>query len=82
MLFYKTYFEESNVNLKPIIWSKYYIITKFGQKLWASLVIGKVYKPENRENEFFLEAYFKESNINCKPHIWSKYKIITKFEQK
>ena len=27
--FYGTYFEESNINRKPLIWSKYKIITKF-----------------------------------------------------
>ena len=32
VLFYKTDFEESNINWKPLIWSKYKIITKFRQK--------------------------------------------------
>ena len=32
MLFYETYFEESNINQKPLIWSHDKIIMKFGQK--------------------------------------------------
>ena len=32
LLFYETYFEESNINWKAFIWSHYKIITKFGQK--------------------------------------------------
>ena len=31
MLFDETNFEMSNINRKPLIWSKYKIITKFGQ---------------------------------------------------
>ena len=30
VLFYETYFEESNINWKPLIWSQNKIITKFG----------------------------------------------------
>ena len=49
ILFYETYFEESNINWKPLILSKYKIIMKFGPKKWANVVLGKVYKklPEN-----------------------------------
>ena len=32
MLFYETYFEESNVKWKPLIWSQDKIITKSEQK--------------------------------------------------
>ena len=32
MLFDKTYFEESNINKKALIWSQDKIITRFGQK--------------------------------------------------
>ena len=32
MLFYKTYFENSNISSNQLIWSKYKKITKFGQK--------------------------------------------------
>ena len=41
MLFDKTCFEESNINLKLIIWSQDKIIMKFGQKKWAGFVLGK-----------------------------------------
>ena len=44
VLFYETCFEESNINRKPLFWSKYKIITKFESKKWASLVYGKVYE--------------------------------------
>ena len=44
VLFDESYFEDSNTNWKPLIWSKDKIITKFGQKIWVSLVLGKVYK--------------------------------------
>ena len=41
MLFYETYFEDSNINQKPLILSYDKIIMKFGQKkgrvwLWAN----------------------------------------------
>ena len=51
-LFDKTYFDKSNINRKPIIWSKDKIITKFGPKKQASLVLDKVYKngPKIMEN--------------------------------
>ena len=32
MLFNETYFEQINMNRKPLIWSQDKIITKFGQK--------------------------------------------------
>ena len=32
VLFYETYFQKSNINWKPLISSKYKIITKFGPK--------------------------------------------------
>ena len=44
LLFYDTYSEESNINWKPLIWSHDKIITKFGQKKLASLVLGKAYE--------------------------------------
>ena len=44
MLFYEIYFEEGNINQKPLIWSHYKIVKKFGSKKWVSLVLGKVYK--------------------------------------
>ena len=32
VLFYETYFEESKMDRKPLIWAEDKIITKFGQK--------------------------------------------------
>ena len=34
VLFYETYFEERNMDRKPLIWAEAKIITKFGQKNW------------------------------------------------
>ena len=42
VLFYETYFEESNINWKPLIWSHYKIIMKFRPKKWVSFVFKKV----------------------------------------
>ena len=66
MLFYETYFEESNINQKPLIWSKYKIITKFKQKKWARLVLGNVYEnwPKIKEKVLFYETYFEISTGN------------------
>ena len=44
VLFYKTYFEENNINCKPLILSKYKKKKKFGTKKWESLVLSKVYE--------------------------------------
>ena len=41
VLFYETYAEESHINQKPLVCSQEKIITKFGQKKWTSLVLGK-----------------------------------------
>ena len=84
VLFYETYFEESNINWKPIIWFQDEMITKFEKKNCASLVLRKVYKnyPKMKEKMLFDETYFKKSNINQKPLIWPQDKIITKFGQK
>ena len=43
LLFFDTYFEKSNINKKPLIWSQDKIITKFAQKNEVSFVLGKVY---------------------------------------
>ena len=43
VLFYETFFEEHNIDPKPLIWSNYKIIMKFGPKKGVSLVLGKVY---------------------------------------
>ena len=55
VLFDETYFEDSNIKWKPLIWSQDMIITKFGQKNWLSLVLGKVYEnyPKIKEMCYF-----------------------------
>ena len=40
MLFCDTYFEESNINRKPLIWSQDKITTKFGQKKMGEFGFG------------------------------------------
>ena len=83
MLFYKTYFEDSNINRNPLIWSKYKKITKFGKKKMREFGFGKVYEncPKIKKKVLFYKSYFEEGNINQKPLTWSHYKIITKFGQ-
>ena len=41
VLFDKTYFEESNINRKPLIWSEDKIITKFGPKKMIEFGFGQ-----------------------------------------
>ena len=66
MLFYETYFEESNVDQKCLIWSQYKIIMKLGQKKSAGMAFRKVYKnyPKIKKKMLFYETYFEEGNIN------------------
>ena len=40
VLFYETYFKNSNINCKQLIWSKYMKITKFGQKKKGEFGLG------------------------------------------
>ena len=83
MLFYKTYYEESNINRKLIIRSQDNIITKLGQKELASLDLANLRKmPKNEWKKLFDETLFKESNTLSKPCNWSQDKIITKFGEK
>ena len=84
MLFYKTYFEESNINRKPLIWSQDIIIKKFGQKKIGKFGFGQSVRklPKNYGKLLYDEPYFEESNINRKPLIWSQDKIMTKFGPK
>ena len=42
MLFTKTYFEEGNINCKPLIWSYYKIITKFWSKKTGEFGFGQI----------------------------------------
>ena len=81
VIFFETYFEKSNINLKPLIWFKYKIITKFGQKQWASLVFGKVYEKHRKIKK---KCYFKKPSwkrviwtINhlFGPMIWLKWNL-------
>ena len=61
VLFYKTYFEESNINWKPLIWSKHEIITKYGPKKWVSFILGKVYENYAEIKE---KCYFRKHTSN------------------
>ena len=56
----ETYFEMSNIDWKPLIWSQHMIVMKFGQKKWVSLVSGKVY--ENYLN-FKKKCYFAKLTL-------------------
>ena len=44
VLFYENYFEETNINRKPLIWSHDKIVMKYGPNKWVSFVLGKVYE--------------------------------------
>ena len=44
MLFDETYFEEGNINQKPLIWSEDKIITKFEQEKIGEFGFGQVYE--------------------------------------
>ena len=61
MLFYETYFEESNINRKPLIWSHDKIVMKFGPKKWVTLVLGQVYEncPKSKEKCYFTKLTSK-----------------------
>ena len=60
MLFDETYFEESNINWKPLIWSQDKMIMKFGQKKMGSLVLGKWYENNPKIKE---ECYFTNRTL-------------------
>ena len=64
VLFYKTYFEETNINRKAHIWSKDKIIMKFRQKKWASLVFSEVYEnyPKIKDYVILRNLLRRESN--------------------
>ena len=61
MLFYESYFEERNINRKPLISFHYKIITKFRQKKWVSFVFGKVYEnyPKVKKKCYFRKPTLK-----------------------
>ena len=73
MLFYETYFEEININPKPLIWSHDKRVMKVGPKKLVSLVFGKVYENILKIKE---KCYIKENNISQKPLIWCRDKIV------
>ena len=80
VLFSETNFEESNINQKRLIWSKYKIITKFGQNNeWVWFMVNCTKK---LRKVLFYETYFEVGSINRKPLIWSHYRLIMKFGQK
>ena len=83
MLFYETNYEESNINRKHFIWSQDKIITKFGQKNWATSVLAKLYETAQKLRKIIIlrnlqrrEQYQPET-----PFLVQK-RIITKFRQK
>ena len=82
VLFYETCFKESNINWKPLIRSKYKIITKFEPKIGRFWFLAKCAKTAQKLRKIFIWRNFEESNINRKQLILSKYKKITKFEPK
>ena len=83
MLFDKTYFEESNINQKPLIWSQDKIIPKFRQKNQRDWFLKSVQKlPKSQGKVLFYDTYFAKNIINQKPPIWTKDKIITKYDKK
>ena len=57
VLFYETYFEVDNINLKQLIWSHYRIIMKFRQKNIDEFLLGKSLRklPENKGKVLFYE---------------------------
>ena len=71
VLFYETYFEVGNINRKPLIWSHYKIITKFGPKKWVSLVLGKVYEnyPKIKKKCYFTKPTSKRV-ISTRNHLF------------
>ena len=75
MLFYITYFEESNINRKPLIWSEDKIITKFGQKKMGELGFVKVYKncPKIKKKCYFMKPISKRG-ISTGNHLFSPMK--------
>ena len=61
VLFYESYFEESHINQKPLIWSHDKIIMKFGLKKLGSFGFHKLYKksPKIRKKYYFTKLMSK-----------------------
>ena len=59
-LFKETYFEENNIDRKPLIWADK-IVMKFGPKKWVSLVLGKKNKncPKIKKMYYFTKLTSK-----------------------
>ena len=72
--FYETYFEESNINRKPLIWSQDKIIKKFRQKKWESLILGNVYEncSKIKEKYYFTKPNSRRIISNRNPLFGSK----------
>ena len=58
MLSHETYFEENNINRKPLIWTQEKIITKFWakctkttQKIRKSVILGNLFQREKYQPE-------------------------------
>ena len=61
MLFDETYFEYSNINRKPLIWTQHKIITKF-RRVWFWANYTKTIQKYGKI--LFDETYFEEGKIN------------------
>ena len=72
VVFYETYFEESNINQKLLIWSQDKIITKFGPKKWVRLVLGKVYDNCTKIKEKYNFKKLTSKSIRKLPKIEEK----------
>ena len=74
MLFDETYFEDSNINQKLLIWSQDKIIPKFDQKNGRVWFRAKCTKTTRKLRMLFYETYFEKSNTNRKtPNLDQRY---------
>ena len=71
VLFKETYFEERNINRKPLIWAHDNIVMKFGAKKWVGLVLGKVNEncPKIKKQCYFTKLTSKRV-ISARNHIF------------
>ena len=72
VLFYETYFEESNINWKPLIWSHDKIVTKFGPKKWVSLVLVKVYRCLKIKEKYYFTKPTLKRVISTRIHLFDQ----------
>ena len=61
VLFYETYFDMGNINQKPLIWSNYKKITKFGPKKCFEFGFGQSVRkqPEIKVKSYFMKPTSK-----------------------